>query len=84
MSVESVRSAVAAAVHGLVAAIPPAGAATQRRADYQLRKAETLDLIAATYPSLAVTARTMATRARREATRLTRSRTDTERGDSVV
>lgn len=63
----SVQSEVCAAVRGLLSSVPPYGASSQQRADYQTRKAEVLDLIAAVDPSLAAQAGVLAARARHEA-----------------
>jgi hypothetical protein len=58
---------ISAAICALVATIPPHDATKRQRADYQIRKAEVLDLIAATHPAWAAQATTISARARHEA-----------------
>ncbi|MGI9003529.1 MAG: hypothetical protein ACR2GH_18055 [Pseudonocardia sp.] len=51
----------------LLASVPRYGADSQQRADYQVRKAEVLDFLAAANPSQAAQAMALAARARYEA-----------------
>lgn len=62
-----VQLEVSAAVRALMASIPPHESSVQQRADYHVRKAEVLDLIAATNPAWAAQATALAARARHEA-----------------
>jgi hypothetical protein len=79
MTLHLVRVETCVAIRALLSSVPRTGASAQQRADYYLRKAEVLDLLAATYPSLATPARELADQARREAARLAPPATD-ERG----
>ena len=58
---------IAAAIRMLLASIPPQETTTRQRADYQLRKAEVLDWLAATHPAWAAQATAISARARHEA-----------------
>jgi hypothetical protein len=62
-----VQSEVCTAIRALLASIPPCTASIPQRADYQIRKAEVFDLLAATDPCLATQAGEAAARARHEA-----------------
>lgn len=62
-----VQTEVCTAIRALLASVPPFMASIQQHADYQIRKAEVLDLLAATDPCLAVQAGNLAARARQEA-----------------
>lgn len=63
----SMQTEVCAAIRSLLASVPPYGAAPHRRADYQIRKAEVLDMVAVTDPYLSAQARELAVHARYEA-----------------
>ncbi len=65
-----VQSEVCTAIRALLASIPPFAASIPQRVDYQVRKAEVLDLVAATDPCLAIQAGELAARARQEANAL--------------
>lgn len=58
---------VCTAIRALWASVPPFMAPIQQHADYQIRKAELLDLVAATDPCLYAQASELAVRARQEA-----------------
>ncbi len=62
-----VQSEVSAAVRQLLSSVPPFGAGTQQLANYQFRKGEVLDFLAATNPEFAAQAQALAARARYEA-----------------
>ena len=63
----SIEREISAAICALVAMIPPHDATKRQRADYQIRKAEVLDLVAATRPAWAAQATAISARARHEA-----------------
>lgn len=67
----AIQSEVCAAIRALLAWVPPSTAPVQQRADYQIRKAEVFDLIAATDACLAIQAGQLADRARQLAHTLT-------------
>lgn len=67
MSSRPVQLEVCAAIRALLASVPPFSASIQQRADYLVRKAEVLELIAATDPCLAAQAGQLADRARQQA-----------------
>jgi hypothetical protein len=62
-----VQSEVCTAIRTLLASIPPYTASMQQCIDYQIRKAEVFDLLAATDPCLSIQAGEAAARARHEA-----------------
>lgn len=62
-----VQAEVCIAIRALLAEVPSLTASTEARAAFQLRKAEVLDLLAATDPVVAAEARALAARARHEA-----------------
>lgn len=62
-----VQNEVRIAIRTLLAEVPPLSASRDQRSAWQLRKAEVLDLMAATDPAVAAEARALAARARYEA-----------------
>lgn len=77
MSSRVVQSEIGTAIRALLASIPSSTASIYQCADYQTRKAEVLDFIAATDPCLAAQAGELAVRARQEAHAL-RGRQETD------
>jgi hypothetical protein len=67
MSSRVIHNEIGAAIRGLLASIPACDAPRAARADYQVRKAEVLDLIAATDAQLFMQARELAAMARTQA-----------------
>lgn len=67
MSSRAMQSEVSAVMRELLSSVPRYGADSQQRADYQLRKAEVLDFLAAANPVVAAQAMALASRARYEA-----------------
>lgn len=62
-----VHNEVCIAIRTLLAEVPSLSASRDQRSAWQLRKAEVLDLMAATDPAVAAEARALAARARYEA-----------------
>jgi DTW domain-containing protein YfiP len=62
-----VQNEVCIAIRALLAGVPSLSATPEQRSAFQLRKAEVLDLLAATDPVVAAEARQLAARARYEA-----------------
>lgn len=72
MSSRVIHDEIGAAIRALLASIPPFDAPLAARAGYQLRKAEVLDLLAATDAQLFMQGREMAEVARTQARIITR------------